>query len=161
VLPPEPLTAAHDISNFQNQDPKLVLWLQRRALENERTRASRTMVASLRGEVVGYFALAAGAIECHDVTGAIRRNMPAPIPAIILARLAVDDRHQGRGLGAFLLSHALHRGLQAGELVGARVILCHATDATARQFYLRHGFVASPTQGLTVMMDLQQAARLV
>lgn len=157
---PEPLAEAHDSSDFRNQHVDLVHWLRHRALDNEQARASRTLVSQSEGRVIGYFALAAGAIECAGVPGSIRRNMPAPIPAIVLARLAVDERHQGRGLGSTLLSHALRRSLYAGSLIGARVLLCHAADATARQFYLRHGFVASPTHALTLMMDLKQAAAL-
>lgn len=157
---PEPLTPAHDAADFRNQHDDLVRWLRERALQNEQARASRTLVAATEGRIVGFFALAAGAIECADAPGSIRRNMPAPIPAIVLARLAVDERHQGRGLGSTLLSHALRRSLHAGSLIGARVLLCHAADETARLFYLRHGFVASPTHALTLMLDLRQAASL-
>ena len=156
----EPLTPSHDASDFQNQHEDLVQWLRHRALQNEQARASRTLVSISEQRVVGYYALAAGAIECSATPCSVRRNMPAPIPAVVLARLAVDERHQGRGLGSTLLSHALRRSLYAGSLIGARVLLCHAADASARQFYLRQGFVASPTHALTLMLDLKQAAAL-
>lgn len=159
-LLPEPLSADHDVSDFRNRHADLVQWLGQRALANEQARASRTFVLQFDGRVVGYYALAAGAIETAHATGPVRRNMPSPIPAIVLARLAVDDRHQGRGIGADLLSDALRRCLQAGATIGARVLLCHAVDADACGFYLRHGFVRSPVHALTLMMDLRQAAAL-
>lgn len=157
---PEPLAADHDVSDFRNQHADLVRWLQQRALANEQARASRTFVVRVDGRVVGYYALAAGAVETTGVPGPVRRNMPSPIPAIVLARLAVDDRHQGRRFGANLLSDALRRSLHVGALIGARVLLCHAVDADACSYYLRHGFVRSPAHPLTLMMDLRQAAAL-
>ena len=160
VSSPQPLTAELDTSDFRNQQPDLVQWLQRRALANEEMRASRTFATALGHVVIGYYALAAGAVEIAAAPGALRRNMPAPIPAIVLGRLAVDDRHQGRGLGTDLLGDALRRSLQVSAVIGARVLVCHAIDPRARAFYLHHGFRVSPTDPLMLMLDLRQAAAL-
>lgn len=158
VTPPEPLSAGHDCSDFRNRHPDLVDWLQQRALANEQSRASRTFVVCVDGCVIGFYALAAGSVEAAGLPGAVRRNMPSPIPAIVLARLAVDERHQGRGIGSSLLGDALRRSLHAGAVVGARVLLCHAIDARARDFYVRNGFSPSAIDDLNLVMDLKKAA---
>ena len=80
--------------------------------------------------------------------------MPRPIPAIILARLAVDESYQGQGIGGGLLQDATLRSLSAAQAIGARVLLCHAVDESACAFYLHHGFVPSQFEELTVMLDL-------
>ncbi len=155
---PEPIRPEHGVVDFRNQHPELAEWLRRRALRNESARASRTHVVCEDGVVVGFHALAAGSIETQSVPGGIRRNMPSPIPAIVLGRLAVDIRHQGAGLGAALLRDAVARSLRAAEAIGARVLLCHAVDDRASDFYLRHGFLASTNGKLTLMLDLRRSA---
>ncbi|MBI4472710.1 MAG: GNAT family N-acetyltransferase, partial [Acidobacteria bacterium] len=113
VTAPEKLTAKHDVSAFTSGEPALDDWLKRRALANEESGASRTYVVSSRGRVVGYYALANGAVAHSDVTGRVRRNMPNPIPVMIVGRLAIDEAYQGRQLGAALLRDAILRTLQA------------------------------------------------
>ena len=80
--------------------------------------------------------------------------MPKPLPAIILGRLAVDTEYQGQGVGAGLLQDATYRALNAANDIGARILLCHAIDGAARKFYLKYGFIQSPVEELTVMLDL-------
>ncbi len=75
-----------------------------------------------------------------------------PIPVVLLARLAVDVTVQGHGLGAFLLADAMGRSLAAAESIGVRALLVHAKDESARAFYERFGFVASPTDPLHLML---------
>ena len=87
--------------------------------------------------------------------------MPKPIPAIVLGRLAVDAQYQGQGIGAGLLQDAIFRALSAANQVAARVLLCHAIDDNAREFYLRHGFLQSPVEDLTVMLDLSRVVALI
>jgi GNAT superfamily N-acetyltransferase len=161
VTAPEPLAAHHDVSHFNCAHADLVDWLQRRALSNESAQASRTYVIAELGRVVGYYALAAGSIEPESAPGSVRRNMPRPIPAIVLGRLAVDDRYQGKGLGAGLLQDAVLRSLNAAAAIGARALLCHAIDEQARAFYLHHGFRQSPTELLTVMLDLSKVKAML
>jgi predicted N-acetyltransferase YhbS len=157
-LAPQPLSSRHHLDRFRNRHTELVDWLQERALANELSRASRTFVVSDEAqEVVGYYALAAGSLELASAPGAVRRNMPAPLPAIVLARLAVHADHEGRGIGTGLLRDAVLRSLVAAQEIGARVLLCHAIDDEARDFYLRRGFVASPAAAQVVMLDLGRA----
>src|SRR3972149_1190429 len=113
VSAPEKLTAEHDVSAFKSGEPTLDDWLKRRALANQESGASRTYVVSAGKRVVGYYALANGAIAHSDATGRIRRNMPDPIPVMVLGRLAIDQQYQRRRLGANLLRDAILRTLQA------------------------------------------------
>jgi GNAT superfamily N-acetyltransferase len=161
ISAPEPIAAHHDVSRFRCQHVDLVDWLQRRALGNESSQASRTYVITEQGRVVGYYALAAGSVELRSVAGSVRRNMPSPIPAIVLGRLAVDDSYKGRGLGAGLLQDAVLRSVNAARAVGARVLLCHAIDEQAQRFYLHHGFRQSPVEPLTVMLDLLKVTAML
>lgn len=154
---PIPLAPHHDCSTFDCGNAELTEWLLQHAQNNEFVRGSRCFVACDEIRVVGFYALAAGSVERRNVRGSIRRNMPEPVPAVLLGRLAVDRAWQGRGLGADLLQDATLRALRAAHEIGARVLLCHAIDRNAHQFYLRHGFIESTFDPLTVMLDLRKA----
>jgi predicted N-acetyltransferase YhbS len=136
--------------------PALDDWLRRRALANQESGASRTHVVAIGRRVVGYYALAAGAVA-PAATGRVRRNMPDPVPVMVLGRLAVDVGWQGRGLGRALLCDALLRTLQAADIAGIRAILVHAIDDDARRFYQRCGFRPSPIDPLTLMITVRDA----
>jgi len=156
---PAPLTAEHDLSQFRCSHSDLTDWLQRRARANEAMQASRTWVTCLGVQVVGYYALAAGAIEREVVPGSMRRNMPTPIPAVILARLAVDERCHRQGLGKGLLRHAVLRSLQVAEAIGTRILLAHAIDVQAVEFYEKQGFSSAPQDSQLVLLDLMKVQR--
>jgi GNAT superfamily N-acetyltransferase len=126
ITAPEHLTAAHDVSAFDSGVPGLDAWLKKRALSNEETGASRTYVICAGGRVVGYYALATGGVAQAQAPGRVRRNMPDPVPVMILARLAVDRNWQGRNLGGSLLRDAILRTLQAAKIGGIRAILVDA-----------------------------------
>ena len=159
ISAPEHLTPAHDIATFDCGIPALDDWLKRRALANEEAGGSRTYVVCVGGRVVGYYALATGGVRQEAATGRVRRNMPDPVPVMVLARLAVDRAYQDRGLGAGLLRDAILRTLQAAELGGIRAILVHAISAEAKRFYERHGFVESPADPMTLMITVGDAKR--
>jgi GNAT superfamily N-acetyltransferase len=158
---PEHLSAAHDVSTFDSGVPELDIWLKRRALQNEASGASRTYVISSAGRVIGYYALATGAVAQHRATGKVRRNMPEPIPVMVLGRLAVDRGHQGQGLGAALLRDALLRTLNVASIAGIRAVLLHAISDDARRFYERAGFSAAPVDPMTMMMTLADVERAI
>jgi len=101
-----------------------------------------------------YYALAAGAVAHADATPGVRRNMPDPIPVMVLARLAVDQRAQGRQLGGALLQDALRRCQVVAQNAGVPALLVHALHDQARAFYAHYGFVASPFHPLTLMLRL-------
>ena len=104
--------------------------------------------------VVGYYSLAVGSIERSVTVGRVRRNMPDPVPVMLLARLAIDKNWQGRGLGRSLLRDAVFRTLQAAEIVGIRALLVHAISMEAKRFYQYFGFQPSEVETMTLMATL-------
>jgi GNAT superfamily N-acetyltransferase len=151
---PKPLTTAHDISDFFCGEPSLDDWLRQRAMKNETSGATRTYVVCLGDDVAGYYSLAVGSLEHKFAPGNIKRNMPDPIPVMILARLAVDQRYTGQNIGTGMLRDALLRTLQAADIAGIRALLVHALNERAAAFYRERGFVASPFDPLVPLLAL-------
>lgn len=151
---PAPLNDAHVVESFRCSEPSLESWLKQRARRNQAEGASRCFVVCEEYSVVGYYALAAGAVLHAVASGGIRRNMPEPIPVVVLGRLAVHADFAGKGIGAGLLRDAVLRSLRLAEELGVRALLCHAVSNDARTFYLHHGFVESPIEPMTLMLNL-------
>lgn len=160
-LPPEPLASGHSVVGFSSGRPALDEWLVRRAMQNQETGASRTFVVSDSSQVIAFYSLAVGSVEHQAATSKIRRNMPDPIPVMLLARLAVDQRFQGMGLGPALLRDAVIRTSKVAETAGIRAVLVHALDATAAAFYEKFGFRRSLTHDLTLMIGLKEIAATI
>jgi predicted N-acetyltransferase YhbS len=153
---PQPLTADHQVDAFKCGETSLEEWLKRRALLNQTNGASRTFVVVDESQsVMGYYALAAGAVHHQDATRSIRQNMPDPLPVMVLARLAVDMRAQGMKLGAGLLRDAVERSLAVAQNAGVRALLVHALHERAKGFYMHYGFQASAVHPLTLMLRLK------
>jgi GNAT superfamily N-acetyltransferase len=152
---PEPLGEHHKLLSFRCGTPTLDDWLRQRALKNQVNGASRTFVVGEELTVVAYYALAAGAVATRDVTGRFRRNMPDPVPVVILGRLAIDTGLQGRGLGRALVRDAGLRVLQAADAIGIRGLLVHALSDEAKAFYEHVGFEPSPLDPMTLMITVQ------
>lgn len=144
ISAPERLSAHHEVAEFDSGEPVLDDRLRRRALRNETGGASRTYVVCAGKRVAGYYTLAAGAVAHGEAPGRIKRNMPDPIPVMLLGRLAVDQVFQGQGIGTGLLRDAVLRTIQAAEIAGIRAILVHAISLEAKRFYEKYGFAASP-----------------
>lgn len=152
---PQPLVASHVISEFDCGEASLDDWLKRRALINQVSGASRTFVVTdQENRVCGYYALAAGAVAHQLATGTVRRNMPDPVPVLVLARLAVDHRAQGIKLGAGLLKDAVARAGLVAQNAGVRALVVHALNEKAKAFYQHYGFAESPIHPLTLMLRL-------
>jgi len=158
---PESLSPDHELDAFDCGVAALDDWLKRRSRRNEAEGASRTFVVCSGRRVVGYFSLAAASILHSTATGRVRRNMPDPIPALLLGRLAVDRAWHGKGLGADLLRDAVLRAIAAAETVGVRAILVHAISDEAKAFYEKHGFRASPLEPMTLMITIDEAQRML
>jgi predicted N-acetyltransferase YhbS len=157
---PEPLAAHHDVAPFQSGEEALDTWLKRRALKNQISGASRTFVVCEGARVIGYYALASGAVSVDAAPGRFKRNMPDPIPVVILGRLAVDQSRHGQGLGRALVQDAARRVLHAADTIGIRGLLVHALSEGAKNFYERVGFDPSPMDPMLLMVtlaDLQAA----
>jgi GNAT superfamily N-acetyltransferase len=145
------LTAARNAAGFDSGVVSLDDWLRRRAMQNQGSGASRTFVACDDERIVGYYALAAGAIAPDAATGRFRRNMPDPVPVAVLGRLAIDKAYRGRGLGRALFRDAALRVQVAAGSIGIRGMLVHAISEEARAFYLALGLVESPLEPMTLM----------
>lgn len=158
---PQKLRADHDVRDFSCGEPSLDEWLRRRALQNEESGASRTYVLCDATRVIGYYALAVGAVAHAHAPGKVKRNMPDPVPVIVLGRLAVDDAAHGHGLGRALLRDAILRTLQAADIAGIRAVLVHAISEKAKRFYAACGFVPSPVDPMTLMITLTEAAKAI
>jgi len=159
ISAPEPLTGEHRLQYFDCGVPVLDDWLVRRALGNQGTGASRTFVVSQGMEVIAYYALASGGAELAAAPGRFRRNMPDPIPVIVLGRLAVDQRFHGRGLGQFMLRDAALRVLTVSETVGVRGLLVHAASEAAKAFYMRWAFEPALDHSMTLVATLADLRR--
>jgi GNAT superfamily N-acetyltransferase len=148
----------HDTSEFESGNEALDRWLVRYAGQSERRDAARTFVISDGDVVIGYYALLAGELDHGVATEQIRKGMSRhyPTPVAILARLAVDRRHQRRGLGAVLLSDALRRIVVASEQLAVRAVVVHAIDERAVLFYEHFGFRALSATPRTLMVTLAE-----
>ena len=160
ISAPAPLGDEHRLDGFRCTEPALEIWLKQRARRNQQDGASRCFVVSAGQDVVGYYALAAGAVSHAQTPGNLRRNMPDPIPVIVLGRLAVHANWAGQGIGAGLLKDAVLRSMRLSQEMGIRALLCHAINEDAKRFYLHYGFVVSPIEPLTVMLNLAKASAI-
>jgi predicted N-acetyltransferase YhbS len=156
---PEPLRGKHALEDFSSGEESLDSWLQRRARHAEAAGSARTFVTTDGKRVIGYYALAIGSVPPEDATRRMLRGQPSerPVPVLVLARLAVDQKHQGGGVGRSLLQDALLRCDAVAESVGVRAVVAHVYPDAAG-FYDRFGFEKSPTDPLhriLLMKDLR------
>ena len=161
---PEPLQRRHLLDVFDCGEPSLDDWLKKYARAAQGAGSARVFVTTAdKHAVVGYYALAAAQIEPERATGRVGRGEPArrPIPAVLLARLAVDHRHQRAGIGRSLLQDAVLRVLQAADSVGVRAMLIHAKHDTARTWYQQYGFEPSPTDPLHLMLLIKDLRAVI
>lgn len=155
ISAPTLLDEGHDLSSFDCGHDVLNDWLRKRARANQVSGASRTYVICDDSRVIGYYCLASGAMSAEDAPGPIRRNMPDPIPMVILGRLAIDRAAQGQGLGVALLQDAVLRTAQAAHIMGIRGLLVHAISDDAKAFYEHYGFTAAPRHSMTLVLSLK------
>ena len=156
---PERLTALHQLESFNSGNHRLDEWLKSRAIKNEDAGASRTYVVSIQQKVVGYYCLANGGVAHSIATNQVKRNMPDPIPVMIIGRLAVDLLFQKQGIGRSLVRDAILRVMQAAEIAGIRAILVHAGSEKAKQFYENCGFKTSPIEPMTLLITVAEAKK--
>lgn len=153
------LDSSHTTDGFDCGDDDLNIWLAGRALQNQDTGNSRTwVVIDDQRRVVGYYASCTAVVFHRDAMRKVRRNSPDPVPAVLLARLAVDTKSAGQGLGKALLKHFILKSLEVAQLVGVRVLLVHAANQGVAALYRRYGFEPSPIDDLTLMLLVQDIA---
>ncbi|HEV7742692.1 MAG TPA: GNAT family N-acetyltransferase [Pseudolysinimonas sp.] len=153
---PRALTAGDNVVTFDCGEPSLNEWVRSRALKNETTGASRTFVTveAESGDVAGYYCLSANSLALEDAAGRVKRNMPSSIPIILIGRLAVDERFNGRGLGASLLQDAVLKGMEASRILGARAFVVDALNEDVERFYRKFGFELMPPAAKRAMFLL-------
>jgi GNAT superfamily N-acetyltransferase len=159
---PEPLRGKHQLEGFCCGEEALDGWLHRHARHAEAAGSARTFVTTDGSRVVGYYALAIGQVGPDDATERLLKGQPGkrPVPVLLIARLAVDQELQGRGIGISLLQDALLRCATAAETVGVRAIAAHANEH-ASGFYDQFGFEASPTDPLHRILLMKDVRRFL
>jgi GNAT superfamily N-acetyltransferase len=165
-LRPEPLARHHELDHFACGETALDEWLKKHARAANASESARVLVVTTGDDtatVVGYYALAAAQVEPAEATERAKRGLPSrrPVPAVLLARLAVDGRHQGVGLGRSLLQDVLLRCVEAADAIGVRVLLVHAKHERAKAWYEQYGFEESPTDPLHLMMLMKDVRAFV
>jgi GNAT superfamily N-acetyltransferase len=159
---PEPLGAQHRLEGFDCGKLALNDWLQRHALQAQRSGSARTFVVAEDDRVAGYFSLTVGQVDTLEAPERIRKGMGQyPVPVVILARLAVARQDQCRGVGFGMLQDAIRRTLLIAELAGIRAMLTHPIDQEATRFNTRFGFIASPLQEQQLLLLLKDARKHV
>lgn len=154
LSPPQPISAEDDLSQFDCGNELLNDWLRHHSAKSEGSSA-RTYVVKDRARVVGYYCLATGGVARQTVPRKIRHGLPDPVPVMILGRLAVDQAHQRRAIGAALLKDALSRTIQISKQVGVRAVLVHAIDEGATAFYAAYGFIEFPAGGRVLYLPIE------
>lgn len=158
---PRPISEGDVVAAFDSGEPTLDKYLRERALANHVEGASRCFVTCRDGRIVGFYALTAAAVERAGTPGRVRRNIPDPVPVILMSRLAIDRKEQGKGLGAHLLRDAVTRAVAAAEIIGVRALLVHALHEQARAFYAHFDFEPPPTDPLHLLLLIKDARALL
>ena len=161
IAPAEPGGNDHDFSRFDSGVEALDRWLRDRSRYNEREGASRTYVVAIDGRVIGYYCLATSSVLRNDVSGRVARNMPDPIPVLLIGRLAIDRAWQKRDLGRSMLHDAIKRCIETSKLVGVRAITVDAISEDAERFYERYGFRKVSGLPRTLLMSIQDARQFM
>ena len=160
--PVKKLSAADAVDAFDWGHPALNQFLQRYALVNQKANSAQTYVCCINGEVVGFYSLAVGSVDPESATSRVSKGLARhAVPVMILARLAVDQAHQRKGLGQALLKDALLRTAQAADIAGVRALLVHAKDEAARQWYESWEFEPSPTDSFHLFLMLKDMKSLL
>jgi GNAT superfamily N-acetyltransferase len=155
MLPaPAPIDPRHELGDFNCGVDSLNLWLRRRARANQASGASRTFVLCEGQAVIGYYALASSAVFPAETSGRFRRNIPDPVPVVVLGRLAVATSHRGRGLGRALFQDAASKLFYAADVIGIRGMVVHALSAEAHSFYRSLGLESSPLDPMMLMVTV-------
>lgn len=152
---PALLADHHDLTTFSSGEAVLDEWLRKRARANQTDGASRTFVVCEENRVVGYYALASGSIGIAGLPGNFRRNMPDPVPVVMVGRLAVDQASAGQGMGRGLFNDAVRRISNAADTIGIRGIAVHPISESARAFYRKIGFIDCPGDANLMVVTLK------
>jgi GNAT superfamily N-acetyltransferase len=158
----EKLRPDHPIEGFDCGREELNRYLQRYAWANQQAGAAQTYVGLVGDAVVGYYALAVGQVTREEAPERLTKGLARhPVPIMLLARMAVDRRWQGQGIGKALLRDAMQRTVQAADIAGIRAFAVHAKDEEARNFYQKFDFIPSPTDPMHLFVLLKDVRRII
>ncbi len=161
LAPPRRLEREDDRSSFSSGVAELDTWFDRYAWENLRANNATTYVLAHEGHILGYYAIAAAGVSKHSVPPSFGNRRPTDISAVLLARLATDERYQGRGLGKALFRDAIERAVLVSESIGAACLIIHARDQSAKDFYLHHAeLLQSPVDPLHLILPMKVARHI-
>ncbi|MDF1602017.1 GNAT family N-acetyltransferase [Nocardioides sp. YIM 152315] len=153
-----PLDNTHALNEFSSGEQSLDDWLRKHALANQIIHSSRTfvLVEPDSPRVWGYYSLTVASIQREDATKTARSGMPQAydIPAVLLARLARDEKRRAEGLGPLLLADAVLRTIRMSQDAGVRVLAVHAVNDKARSWYIEHDFLPSPIHDRLLMLSV-------
>jgi GNAT superfamily N-acetyltransferase len=162
IVGPEPLTAAHDLSEFSCGKPSLDRWLKTRALSNQEKGFTAVLVVHEANRVIGYYGLAPTAVVPTTLPRSIRTGQPPdPVPCLLLGQLATDRSWSRKGIGTGLLKHALQRCVIAAGLIGGRALVVNAVDVEAGEFWRRRGFIPSKDDPLVLFRSIADVAKSI
>jgi GNAT superfamily N-acetyltransferase len=160
--PVHKLSIADGVESFDCGHVALNEFLQRFALVNQRSNSSQTYASCNAGQVAGFYSLAVGSVEPSHSAPRVIKGIPRhPVPVMILARLAIDQRYQRQGLGKALLKNALLRTVHAADIAGIRALLVHAKDEEARNWYRQWEFEESPTDAYHLFLLVKDIKALL
>jgi GNAT superfamily N-acetyltransferase len=158
----EKLRADHSIESFDCRREELNRYLLRYAWQNQQAGAAQTYVGLAGDSIIGYYTLAVGHVMREEAPERLTKGLARhPVPIMLLARLAVDQRWQGQGVGKALLKDAMLRTLQAADIAGIRAFAVHAKDEEARRFYLKFDFIPSPSDPMHLFVLLKDVRRII
>ena len=158
----EKLCSQHRLEAFDCGREELNRYLLRHAAQNQQAGAAQSYVGLVGEIVVGYHTLAVGHVTHEEAPERLTKGLARhPVPIMLLARLAVDHRWQGQGIGKALLRDAMLRTLQAANIAGIRALAVHAKDEDARDFYEKFDFIPSPTDPMHLFVLLKDVRRVI
>jgi len=158
----EKLRPDHPVEAFDCGRDELNRYLVRYAWQNQQAGAAQTYVGIVGEAIVGYHTLAVGHVNLEDAPQRLTKGLAKhPVPIMLLARLAIDHRWQGQGIGKALLRDAMQRTLQAADIAGIRAFAVHAKDEDARRFYEHFDFMPSPTDPMHLFVLLKDVRRIL
>jgi GNAT superfamily N-acetyltransferase len=158
----EKLARHHAVDDFDCGEAALNQFLSKFAFPNQQANASQTYIGLADNTIVGFYTLVFGEVSYDDAPERLKKGLARhPVPLMLLARLAVDQQWQGKGVGSGLLKDAMSRTMQAADIGGVRALAAHAKDDNARTFYEHFGFIPSPTDSLHLFLLLKDLLSLV
>jgi predicted N-acetyltransferase YhbS len=158
---PVPLAEHHELDEFNCSEPSLSDWLKARARDNSKSGASNVFVCCEGNKVLAYYSLSASSVLHTEVPGKVKRNMPTPIPVVLLGRLAVDASLEGKGVGQSLFKDAAHRINQAADQIGVAAIIVHPISDKARAFWLKRGFADCPGEKKMMVVTMKDIRAVI